>query len=120
MQLPALCNVSDVISHVPTQKTYSVRSTLIHLRIGEIDLPFPFLSFFAPVEQATRIEPVCNHALHSAHAQSQVSCTCKIRFFQLTFEWYSKASSSPWLKTHFLLRFCRITKQQQKKFHIIP
>lgn len=23
MQLPALCNVSDVISHVPTQKTYS-------------------------------------------------------------------------------------------------
>lgn len=43
MQLPALCNVSDVISHVPTQKTYSVRSTLIHLRIGEIDLPFPFL-----------------------------------------------------------------------------
>lgn len=68
------------------------------------------------VEQATRRELIYSCVLFSIHSSKlNITYLQNYLLFKLTLVWYSNASSSPWLNTHFLLRFYRRSKQGKNK-----
>lgn len=118
MQLPALCNVSDVISHVPTQKTYSVRSTLIHLRIREIDLPFPFLLCTSGTSYKNR---TCLQPCPSLCTSPKSGIMYLQNMFFPTYLWMVFQSIQFTLvEDTFPFTFLQNYQTTTKKFHIIP
>lgn len=118
MQLPALCNVSDVISLVPTQKTYSVRSTLIHLRIREIDLPFPFLLCTSGTSYKNR---TCLQPCPSLCTSPKSGIMYLQNMFFPTYLWMVFQSIQFTLvEDTFPFTFLQNYQTTTKKFHIIP